>query len=61
MKVLGTGLDGLVGSRIVEFSKNIASWCFELALKNDKIARLGVRMSAFEEGLREIKSQMFHH
>ncbi len=31
---------------------------FQLALKNDKIARLGVKMRTFEEGLRKIKSQL---
>lgn len=31
---------------------------FRLALKNDKIAKLGVRMSGFEEGLEEIQKQL---
>lgn len=38
-----------------EFFANRAPRPFHLALKNDKIARLGVRMRTFEEGLLEIK------
>lgn len=40
------------------FFNNRAPRSFQLALKNDKITKLGVRMRTFEEGLREIKSQM---
>jgi len=54
---------GLDSSKITrttkaEFFKNRAPRSFQLALKNDKIARLGVQMRTFEEGLREIKSQI---
>lgn len=31
---------------------------FKLALKSDKIRNLGIKMSSFEEGLREVKRQM---
>lgn len=31
---------------------------FYLNLKNDKITKLGIRMSTFDEGLREVKSQI---
>ena len=34
---------------------------FQLAMNNGKIAKLGVRMRTFEEGLKEIKKQMFYH
>lgn len=43
-----------------EFFKDGASRPFQLALRNDKITKLGVRMRTFEEGLREVKSQMLH-
>jgi len=41
-----------------EFFNNRAPRPFQLALKNDKITRLGVRMRTFEEGIREVKSQI---
>lgn len=41
-----------------EFFKNRAPRSFQLALKNDKITKLDVRMRTFEDGLREIKSQI---
>jgi len=41
-----------------EFFNNRAPRPFQLALKNDKITRLGVRMGTFEEGIKEIKSQI---
>ena len=41
-----------------EFFKDRAKRSFQLRLKNDKIEKLGVRMKTFEEGLREIKSQI---
>lgn len=41
-----------------EYFNNRAPRSFQLALKNDKITKLGVRMRTFEEGLREIKSQI---
>lgn len=41
-----------------EFFNNRAPRPFQLALKNDKIIKLGVRMRTFEEGLREIRDQI---
>lgn len=41
----------------VEYFKDKAPRPFQLALKNDRITELGVRMKTFEEGLREIKRQ----
>ncbi len=41
-----------------EFFKKRAQRPFRLALKNDKITGLGIRMRDFREGLQEIKSQM---
>lgn len=41
-----------------EFFKSRAPRPFRLALKNDKIRRLGVEMRGFEEGLEELKRQM---
>ncbi len=41
-----------------EFFKDRAPRPFNLALKNDKIAKLGVSLRGFEEGLQIIKSQL---
>ncbi len=41
-----------------EFFKNRAKRPFRLELKNDKIAKLGVKMSTFEEGLKRLKEQL---
>jgi len=41
-----------------EFFNSRASRSFQLRLKNDKITKLGVQMRTFEQGLREIKSQI---
>ena len=41
-----------------EFFGNRSPRPFQLILKNDKIQRLGIKMRGFEEGLREVKSQM---
>lgn len=41
-----------------EFFNNRAFRPFQLTLKNDKITKLGIRMRTFEEGLKEVKSQM---
>lgn len=54
---------GFISSNIVkttrvEFFKDRASRPFQLALKNDKIEKLGIKMRTFEEGLREIKNQL---
>lgn len=40
-----------------EFFKDRAIRPFQLALNNDKITKLGVRMRTFEEGLREVRRQ----
>lgn len=55
---------GLASSKITkttraEFFNNRAPRSFQLALKNDKIGKLGIKMRTFEEGLREIKKQVF--
>lgn len=42
-----------------EFFKDRAPRPFQLVLKNDKIRKLGIEMRTFEEGLREVKRQMF--
>lgn len=41
-----------------EYFKGKAPRPYRLALKNDKIQKLGIKMSTFEEGLLEIKKQM---
>lgn len=41
-----------------EFFKNRAPRPFHLALKNDKIQKLGIKMRTFEEGILEIKKQL---
>ena len=41
-----------------QFFKNRAPRPFNSSLRNDKIAKLGVYMRGFEEGLREIKKQL---
>ena len=41
-----------------EYFKNKAPRPFRLALKNDKIERLGVIMKPFDEGLQEVKRQL---
>lgn len=41
-----------------EFFKNRAPRPFHLALKNDKIKKLGAAMRTFEEGLKEIRKQL---
>ena len=41
-----------------KFFNNRAPRPFQLALRNDKIAKLGVRMRTFEEGIEEIRSQI---
>lgn len=40
------------------FFKNRAFRPFKLALKNDKITKLGIKMSTFDEGLTEMKKQL---
>lgn len=42
---------------IKEFYKNRAPRPFKLAMKNDRISKLGVRMRTFLDGLKEIKQQ----
>jgi dTDP-4-dehydrorhamnose reductase len=41
-----------------EFFKDRAQRSFQLRLKNDKIEKLSIKMRSFEEGIREIKSQI---
>lgn len=41
-----------------DFFKHRAPRPFRLAIKNDKIQKLGVKMKTFEEGLKEIKLQL---
>ena len=47
----------IVKTTRAEFFKNRAPRPFHLALKNDKIRRLGVKMRGFEEGLQQLKTQ----
>src|SRR3989344_5989089 len=41
-----------------EFFKNRAPRPFNLALENDKIQKLGIRMKSFEEGVLRIRKQL---
>ncbi len=41
-----------------EFFKDRAQRPFNLALKNDKIQKLGIKMKSFEDGVLEIKNQL---
>lgn len=54
------GFDRSLISKITreEYFKNRAQRPFYLGLKNDKIKKLGVKMSMFQEGIEEIKKQM---
>ncbi len=54
------GFDKSLISKITreKFFANRAPRPFNLALRNDKITKLGVRMKAFEEGLAEVKKQL---
>lgn len=45
-------------TRREEFFKDRAKRPFQLAIKNDRIEKLGIKMRTFEEGLLEIKSQI---
>ena len=57
-KIFGFAQNNVTKTTRSEFFKNRAPRPFHLALKNDKIQRLGVEMRGFEEGLRELKFQM---
>ena len=57
-KVFGFTQNNIRKTTRLEFFRNRAQRPFHLALKNDKIRKLGVRMRGFEEGLREIKRQL---
>lgn len=57
-KVFGFTQNNIRKTTRSEFFKNRAQRPFHLALKNDKIRRLGVRMRGLEEGLTEIKYQI---
>lgn len=56
----GLDLSLITRTTRAEYFKNGALRPFQLALKNDKITGLGIRMKTFEGGIKEIKSQMFH-
>lgn len=45
-------------STLASFFENRASRPFQLAVNNDKIEKLGIKMRTFEEGLHEIKLQL---
>ncbi|MBI2028316.1 MAG: SDR family oxidoreductase [Candidatus Levybacteria bacterium] len=57
-KTFGYDQSLIVRTTRSEFFKNRATRSFQLHLRNDKIARLGVKMKTFEEGIKEIKRQM---
>lgn len=44
-----------------EYFKERAKRPFDLSIKNDKIQKLGIRMKTFEEGLREVKQQIYNN
>jgi dTDP-4-dehydrorhamnose reductase len=57
-KVFGLN-EGLVGETTrEEFFKDKAPRAYNLSLNNDKIVKLGIQMTGFEEGLNRIKSQL---
>ena len=41
-----------------EYFRNKATRPFHLALRNDKIEKLGIKMKSFEQGLLQIKKQI---
>lgn len=57
-KEFGLEASGIDKTTRVSYFANKAPRPFQLALKNDKIVKLGIKMRTFEEGLREIKNQM---
>lgn len=57
-KTFGLGKVEILKSARADFFNNRANRPFQLALKNDKITKLGVGMSTFEEGLNKILKQI---
>lgn len=57
-KAFGFDENLIVKTTREEFFKDRAQRPFQLQLKNDKIGKLGIKMKTFEEGIREIKSQI---
>lgn len=57
-KVFGFTQNNIRKTTRLEFFRNRAQRPFHLALKNDKIRKLGVKMRTFEEGLEEVKRQL---
>jgi len=56
-KVFGFPKNNIRKTTRSDFFRNRAPRPFQLALRNDKIKSLGVKMRGFEEGLKEVKSQ----
>ena len=57
-EVFGFNKDLITETTRKEFFKDRAQRSFQLRLKNDKIEKLNIKMRSFEEGIREIKSQI---
>lgn len=57
-EVFGFNKDLITETTRKEFFKDRAQRSFQLRLKNDKIEKLDIKMRSFEEGIREIKSQI---
>jgi len=57
-KIFGFKQNNITRTTRAEFFRNRAPRPFHLALKNDKIRRLGVKMRGLEEGLEEVKRQL---
>jgi dTDP-4-dehydrorhamnose reductase len=57
-KTFGFNRENISKTTRLEYFKDRAQRPFHLALKNDKIRRLGISMKTFEEGLEEVKRQM---
>ncbi|TSC53058.1 MAG: Uncharacterized protein LiPW16_500, partial [Microgenomates group bacterium LiPW_16] len=54
--------ESLISSTTREvYFANRAPRPFSLVLKNDKLKKIGVKMSTFEEGLKRIKRQLITH
>lgn len=57
-RVFGMSENHIIPTTRAEFFKGRAPRPFNLHLRNDRIRQLGVSMRTFEEGLRQIKSQI---
>ena len=57
-KVFNYDKKNITNTTRLKFFRNRAQRPFHLALKNDKIQNLGVKMRSFEEGLKEVKRQV---